>query len=155
VATGWRIVGASHSAQAFDGEGARLNGGRWNSPGVRMVYTAESPALATLELLVQSGTAAPFPHFVLIAATFPDGAITRLDPDHLPVGWQAYPAPPELQQIGDSWIKAAGSVVLQVPSAVLPMQYNFLLNPLHRSFGTVKLEAPQPFELDLRLLPKP
>ncbi len=155
MATGWRIVGASHAAQAFDGEGARVNGGRWNSPGVRMVYTAESPALATLELLVQSGTAALFPHFVVIAATFPDDAITRLEPDRLPAGWRAYPAPPALQQIGDSWIKAADSLALQVPSAVLPMQYNFLLNPLHPSFGTVKLAAPQLLELDLRLLPKP
>ena len=57
--------------------------------------------------------------------------------------------------MGDSWIKAADSVVLRVPSAVLPMQSNFLLNPLHPSFGMVKLEAPQLFEFDLRLLAKP
>ena len=148
----WRIVKAVHAEQAFDGEGARQHGGRWNSPGVPMVYTADSPALAALELLVQLNDASRLPAFVLISVEIPDKLVKELRSSALPAGWRAHPAPPELQAHGDAWIQEGSSVSLRVPSAVEPRQHNFLLNPAHPQFRAVKVGKAEPYDLDLRLL---
>jgi RES domain-containing protein len=152
VVTAWRIVKARHATHAFDGEGARLEGGRWNSPGSPMVYTAGSAALAALEMLVHLGRGATLPAYVLIACSFEQTLVSRLDPSRLPAHWRSYPAPPELQLLGDEWLKSNTSPVLEVPSAVIPTEPNYLLNPRHRHFNSVALSLPERFEFDLRLL---
>lgn len=152
--TAWRIVKARHAATAFDGEGARLQGGRWNPPGVAMVYTAQSAALATLEMLVHFRQAA-VPAYVLIPCEFDARLVQTLDRRRLPDGWRAFPPPPELALLGDRWIRSAASAVLQVPSAIVPSESTYLLNPHHRDFRAIRVGSPQPFELDLRLLPGP
>jgi RES domain-containing protein len=152
VITAWRIVKARHTANAFDGEGARLEGGRWNSPGSPMVYTAGSAALAALEMLVHLGRGATLPAYVLIACSFDDALVTRLDRSRLPPHWRSYPAPPELQLLGDEWLRSSTSPVLEVPSAVIPTEPNYLLSPRHRAFASVVRSNPEPFEFDLRLL---
>ncbi|MBI2188345.1 MAG: RES domain-containing protein [Acidobacteria bacterium] len=150
--TAWRIVKARHAVNAFDGEGARLEGGRWNSPGTPLVYTSESAALAALELLVHLGRGSILGAYVLIPCTFEEALVERLDSKRLPGDWRSYPAPPELQLIGDEWAKAAESAVLQVPSAVIPSDCNHLLNPRHRDFKDVRVSSSQRFEFDPRLL---
>src|SRR3990172_341094 len=95
--TAWRIVKARHAPNAFDGEGARLEGGRWNSPGTPLVYASESAALATLELLVHLRRRSILSAYVLIACTFDEALVERLDSKRLPPNWRSYPAPPELQ----------------------------------------------------------
>lgn len=150
----WRIVKAAHAEQAFDGEGARQYGGRWNSPGVRMVYTADSPALAALELLVQLNDASRLSAFVLISLEISDKLVKELRGSALPAGWRAHPAPPELQARGDAWIQEASSVVLRVPSAIEPRQHNFLVNPEHPQFRSLKVGKPEPYAFDLRLMPR-
>lgn len=152
--TAWRIVEAAYATHAFDGEGARLYGGRWNSPGTKMVYASDSPSLATLELLVQIGNPTVLPSFVLISTTFEESLVTRIEPAGLPANWRSYPAPPELQVIGDHWIRSRSSVILEVPSAVIVHQNNYLLNPEHRDFSALSKSTPQPLGLDLRLLKK-
>jgi RES domain-containing protein len=152
VITAWRIVKARHAAGAFDGEGARLEGGRWNSPGSPMVYTAGSAALAALEMLVHLGRGATLPAYVLIACSFDDALVTRLDRSRLSPDWRSYPAPPDLQLLGDEWLKSGTSPVLEVPSAVIPPEPNYLLNPRHLAFASVVRTNPEPFEFDLRLL---
>ena len=152
--TAWRIVQAAHATQAFDGEGARLHGGRWNSPGVKMVYTSDSPSLATLELLIQLGNPTVLPSFVLISTTFEESLVARIVPAVLPSTWRSYPAPPELQVLGDNWIRSQSSVILEVPSAVIVHQKNYLINPEHHDFSALSKSPPQPFEFDLRLLKK-
>ncbi|MEW6682036.1 MAG: RES domain-containing protein [Nitrospirota bacterium] len=153
--TSWRIVKKPYATHAFDGEGARASGGRWNSPGVKMVYTADSPALATLEILVQLGNPTILPSFVLISATFEESLVTRVQPHTLPAKWRSYPAPPELQRRGDEWLLSRSSAVLAVPSAVVEHHTNYLINPEHPHFPTITRSSPQPFEFDLRLLRKP
>jgi RES domain-containing protein len=150
--TAWRIVKARHAAQAFDGEGARVGGGRWNSPGTAIVYTSQSAALAALELLVHLGRSSTLLAYVTIPCTFDEGLVTRVDRSRLPRKWRSYPAPPELQVIGDEWVRNGTSAVLDVPSAVIETDSNYLLNPRHRDFRAIRVMAPQPFEFDLRLL---
>ena len=150
--TAWRIVKAKHSTTAFDGEGARLFGGRWNSPGSPVVYTAASTALAALEMLVHLGKATVLPAYVLIACTFNDSSVARIEGSRLPPNWRSYPAPPELQSLGDEWLRLGTSAVLEVPSAVIPSESNYLLNPQHADFSAISFSPPEPFEFDLRLL---
>lgn len=150
---GWRIAKARYSATAFDGEGASESGGRWNSPGVRVVYTSDSRALATLEMLAHLNNATLLQKYVLIPVDFPAASVTGLDRASLPATWRSYPAPPELRQLGDEWAKSRASVALEVPSVLAEGENNFLLNPEHPDFSsTVVISTPQAFELDLRLL---
>jgi RES domain-containing protein len=152
VITAWRIVKANQADTAFDGEGARLLGGRWNAPGSPLVYTAESAALAALEMLVHLGRSAILQAYVLIACTFDQALVTHVDRSRLPVNWRSYPAPPELQLIGTDWVRNGTSMVLEVPNAIIATGSNYLLNPQHVDFGSIRISEPQPFDFDLRLL---
>ena len=146
----WRIVKSKHAAMAFDGEGARLFGGRWNSSGTSMIYTSENVSLATLEMLVHLQRALTLPAYVLIACEF-DAPIVE-DVASLPDDWRRDPAPPQLQAIGDAWAKKLSSAVLRVPSAIVEKESNYLLNPAHRDFAKIEIHAPELFALDLRLV---
>ena len=150
--TAWRIVKTRHAGAAFDGEGARLYGGRWSSAGVRVAYASESVALAALEVLAGIGKVSLLPSYSLISAQFDESELEILPLSSLPAGWRAYPAPPELQRIGDKWIAENRSLALQVPSAIIETEANYLLNPAHASFASVKVSAAAPFELDARLI---
>ena len=152
TSTAWRIVKARHAAKAFDGGGARLEGGRWNSPGTPVVDTFGSAALAAFELLVHLGRGSILSAYVLIACTFEEALVSRLDDKRLPTNWRLYPAPPELQLIGDEWVKAGRSAVLKVPSAVIATDANCLLNPRHPDFPSIRVSNPQPFEYDPRVM---
>jgi RES domain-containing protein len=152
VITAWRIVKARHQATAFDGEGARLYGGRWNSRGLPVVYLAASPALAALEMLVHVGNSHVLSSYVSIACAFDEALVLRLDRQRLPKDWRSSPALPELALVGDAWLKDGTSAVLEVPNAIIPAESNYLLNPRHAAFAAIPIGQPQPFEFDLRLL---
>ena len=149
--TAWRITKTRYAQTAFDGAGARLAGGRWTSPGNPVVYTAENAALAALEMLVHLDATAR-PRYALIPCTFPESLVLRLDRRRLPDGWRTYPAPAVLQQLGDAWFKNGTSAVLEVPSVVIDMQSNYLLNPGHADFGRIMVGKSRPFDFDSRLL---
>jgi RES domain-containing protein len=149
--SGFRILKAHRVASAFDGEGARLFGGRWNSPGTRMVYTAESRSLAALELLVHVRGAELLAAFVSIEAEFAPRLVRAVDPASLPEGWRSYPAPAALQQVGDRWVARRESAVLRVPSAVMPGESNYLLAPEHPDFARIAIGSPVAFGFDARL----
>ena len=149
--TGWRIVKTRYAADAFSGEGARLYGGRWGSPGVRMVYTSSTRALAILEVLVHVNDAALLRSFSMGAVHFEDSIVEHLDRALLPADWRDYPAPSMLQQIGDDWARRRSSVVLEVPSAVEGTESNYLLNPNHPEFVTLTFEPCEPYPFDARL----
>src|SRR5215217_1679308 len=155
MATGWRIVKSRRAGTAFDGEGARLYGGRWNSPGTRMVYTSSTISLAVLEVLVHLQEASLLSSYSLISAGFDDALVERLDHYMLPDGWRSYPAPSELQRIGDEWLQSQRSVALEVPSVIVVRESNYLLNPAHPDFSSVVIGEPEPFTFDERLLAGP
>lgn len=132
----------------LDGSGARLAGGRWNSPGRAVVYMAESIALAVLENLVHM-TRQDFPRgYVCVAALLPDGVSVIQEKDlRLDRALRAMSTP----QLGDWWLDSQASAVLQVPSVVIAKEHNFLLNPAHPEFGRVQVEPPAIFHFDERL----
>jgi RES domain-containing protein len=152
MATGWRIAKSRYAAAAFDGEGARLYGGRWNSPGTRMVYTSSTISLAVLEVLVHLQEARLLSSYTLISVGFDDALVERLDRSMLPDGWRTYPASSELQRIGDEWVRSRRSAVLEVPSAIVERESNYLLNPAHPDFSSIVIGEPEPFTFDERLL---
>ncbi len=146
----WRLCRRAHAA--FDGEGARLAGGRWNRRGTPVVYVSQSLSLAALELLVHADAALLPDDLVAIPAEIPDAlSIETLDAADLPRDWRRYPAPESLAERGTAWARAARSPALSVPSAVVPSERNFLLNPAHPDFGKIRIGKPERFALDGRL----
>lgn len=150
----WRIIKTKHAARAFDGEGARRYGGRWNSPGRRVVYTSSTISLVVLEVLVHLEQRAFLPAYSLLRVQLDESQLRRLPVTKLPKNWRNDPAPSALQAIGDQWLSEGKSLALAVPSALVPYETNYLLNPEHSAFSYTVIEPAQPFSFDRRLLRK-
>ncbi len=138
--TVWRIAADTLSCAAKDlsGTGAKITGGRWNSPGTPLTYCSTSIALATLETIAYLGTGSiPFNRF-LIRINIPRtvwAARSILDP--LPGGWDAVPAGLSSRAAGDAWAAAKDSALLMVPSVIVPDEFNALINPLHADAASI------------------
>lgn len=150
--SGWRIQKAQFAATAFSGEGARRFRGRWNSPGLAVIYLSEHRSLAALEVFVRTRPLLPTGEYVLAGAEWDENLIETCRASQLPRRWRASPAIPDTVAIGDRWLREARSAVLAVPSAIIPAERNFLINPAHRDFRKIRIHKPDPFEFDLRLL---
>lgn len=153
----WRICKHKYAAAAFNGDGARLFAGRWNPPGVRMVYCSSSLALASLEFFVHLDPSVTPDDLVSTKAEIPEyqstkerALIERIELTALPRYWRETENA-GLQQIGADWIAAMRSIALAVPSAVVEGEWNVLLNPAHPNFGQVKVDRPKPFRFDARM----
>ena len=136
---------------AFVGEGAKLYGGRWNSPGVPVVYASQHKSLAALEVLVHLNPRLA-KRFKVFSFHFPDSLIDRISLDSLPKGWRQEPPPPSTQKFGDAWVRQARSVVLSVPSIIIPEELNYVLNPAHADFRKITIAESQDLAFDPRLL---
>jgi RES domain-containing protein len=148
----WRIVKTRHLRDAFSGEGARRFGGRWTSPGVRVVYTAGSQALAALEMLAHLDSPALLRQaYSLVPVEFDARLVLVPKRDALPRGWDLTPAPDAVRAFGDAWVAAGTSAVVQVPSALVADEPNYLLNPAHPAFGRITIGRPLRFRFDHRL----
>lgn len=150
----WRIVKTRLAASAFDGEGARRFGGRFNSVGIPAVYTAGTRSLAILEMLVHIGDEQVLPSYSICLAEFEESLVERLNVKDLPANWQDDPPPPDLLALGDSWTASMKSAILQVPSVIVPNENNYLINPRHPDFHRIRIGPPVPFTFDERLLGK-
>ena len=151
--TAWRISPPHYADSAFSGRGAEHIGGRFNSPGLRMVYTADSLALALLEMLVQAGTRRRLAGYRCRSVTFSDDQVRVIDVPDLPEGWDARPYTTISQAVGDRWLRETRSLVLRVPSVVVPQEHNYLINPLHPAFSGLSFGEVLPVPLDPRLVP--
>lgn len=147
----WRIVKEKHASTAFTEEGARLFGGRWNSPGTSVVYTAESQSLAVLEMLVHLDLPELLKRYVLFEITFSEELVSSLERSTLPQNWRGDPVPSEVQLMGDAWAAGQSSAIFKVPSALVPDESNYLLNPLHSEFKRIRIGAAVSFQFDTRL----
>ncbi len=147
----WRITSTKRSTTAFDGEGARRVGGRWNSVGVPAVYVSEHLSTAVLEILVHADPSDLVAPFVAIAIELPDDVLQRVPVGTLPPDWRDTPTPVTSQAFGDTWLLAATALGLIVPSAVIPECVNVIINPRHPAMTRMKELRRMPFSFDPRL----
>ena len=148
----WRIVRAAHGNSAFSGDGARIYGGRWNSPGTAVIYVSEHESLAALELFVHLTPLSPDDRYRSFRLEWEDKLTEYFLVKNLPVNWNAEPPTIQTMQIGDDWVQAGKSVALGVPSVLSRSEMNFLLNPKHPDFKKVKISQPVDYRFDSRLL---
>jgi len=148
----YRITNKEQKETAFDGEGAKTYGGRWNHKGTTIVYSAESRALAILELLVHIESEELIQNeYHIFEITVDDQYVLSLN-DSLPNDWRDYPAPSATKLLGDQWVQQAASLILEVPSVIVPQESNFLINPAHSDFHLhTVISLPSPLDLDNRL----
>ena len=145
----YRLVAPKWAASALSGEGARLNGGRWNSPGMPMVYLSGSRALAALELLVHLTTPETrlIPR-VLITVAIPRALIGgRL---WTAPGWQEEPPGKNSTDQVDDWLRTASTAGVRAPSVLVPEEDNILLNPSHPDFSRINVLESREFSYDPR-----
>ncbi|MDF7799714.1 RES family NAD+ phosphorylase [Pontiellaceae bacterium B1224] len=152
--TAWRLVHRNYLAAAFSGEGARLAGGRWNSEGFPLVYTAGSLSLAILEIIVHLEFKETLKLYQAIPISVPKSALEAVDPATLPADWNKPIPHPSTLLTGNHWIRSQTSIALQVPSAIVPIESNILLNPAHPKFQTLEIGEPIDLPLDARVLGK-
>lgn len=151
----YRIYRKQRREAAFTGEGARIAGARWNFPGTPMVYTSSTISLCLLEFFVhfdpEAGDMTELNleyRWADIPETWPRLEIQETD---LPSNWKEIPWPQSTQELGTKWMIQAKHVVVSVPSVVVPMERNFLLNPAHPVFSKIHLGQPSALDIDRRL----
>ena len=152
MASAWRIVRASREKTAFTGEGPWRYGGRWNSPGVRVVYVSEHQSTAAFEVFVNRMPFILKEAYKAFHLEWPDSLIELFPVRNLPANWRVFPPPIETTEIGDRWVEEGRSAVLALPSAISPADTNFLVNPEHRDFKRIRIASPIDFDFDPRLL---
>ncbi len=146
------------SDRALECAGAARYGGRWNPPGVALAYAASSVALAALERLVHTMSVKGLEGLWLQTLEFSAAECRVLVPEELPATWNERRVPPDwsvgeaaTQTVGREWIRAGESLALRVPSAVIPLEFNYLINPEHQALRLARLAEPQQFMFDERL----
>jgi len=144
-------IGRCQYIEDISGQGAFLYGGRWNSTGFRLLYTAGNLSLAMLESLVHFGGRI-MGDYCRIAIQIPDSSIITVTADQLPDNWQDNPAPDILRSIGDNFILQGEYLTLKIPSVIVPDEYNYLVNPLHQDFKKVKVITRSLVTFDDRLI---
>lgn len=135
----------------MSGEGARLFGGRWNSPGLAAIYLGDSIALAAMELLVHLGNIDVLRTYRKMPVYIPERLVMHIDATELPRQWEYGPRS-TTRAIGDPWLRGNDSAVLQVPSAVVSGETNYLVNPNHADFSTIEAGPVSDFRYDRRLV---
>lgn len=137
-------------AKDISGTGARINGGRWNPAGLAGLYTSQYISLAILEILVRATKNTSPDSYTLTSFEIADNSIYLVQLKKLKKEWKydlKY-----TQGIGEDFLSENQSLCLQVPSAIVPQEHNFLLNPLHPDFKKVKIVGSELLELDKRLI---
>lgn len=150
--TSWRMTKAEHASTAFDGEGAKNNGGRWNRKGTPAIYTAWSRSLATLEILVHMEQPNLLDQYVHIPVSFDDSLCIQIPTKDLPSDWKSDAVPVSTQMLGSMWAHEKASLILVLPSVIIDTEFNYIINPQHPDFGKLKYGDPISYSLDPRML---
>ena len=155
LVTAYSLVRRIRAKDAFSGEGSRLFGGRWTPKGSPAVYCSQHLSLCVLELQVNQDQFLTRDGYRYFTVTFPPALMESLSLTDLPRGWDRprissirLTAP---QRFGEKWLKEKRSAVLRVPNAVLPQENNYILNPLHPDFASIKISVAMLIHLDSRL----
>lgn len=146
--TAWRITLKKYGQESMKGQGAKLYGGRWNPVGYPAIYLAQHLSLVILEIVVHFDSPAIIKDFIAFPFSFDKTSIFSLSASSLPKNWTDLPIPSSTQQIGKKWLDADENMVMQVPSTVVPLESNFVVNPRHKDFKHIEIEDPVPLHID-------
>ncbi len=144
----YRLVKQKHTMAVFDGEGARLFGGRWNSPGVPLVYTSDSLALGCLEIFVHLPSYNLLQDYKYMQVRFDSSLVEDV---RLAAGWDARPVSQVSQSIGDHWVRNSVFPILRVPNIIIPEGFNYLINVANPKFKEIGIGSLLPMTFDPRL----
>lgn len=138
-------------ANDLSGKGAELYGGRWNSKGLPMLYTASSRALCVVEILVHTPAGNLPEGYQMVTLEVPEISLAKVDLAQLPKDWNRYTPVPATQMLGDDFLRKAQHLCLKAPSAAVKGDFNILINPRHPLFQAVNLLEVEDFNFDSRL----
>ncbi|MGC4070168.1 MAG: RES family NAD+ phosphorylase [Polyangiaceae bacterium] len=148
----WRICRKQFAAKPLDGKGGMLAAGRWHTPRRLVTYASDSLALASLEVLVHCDLDLLPSDLLAVEIEVPtEVEVTELTTSDLPRSWRRYPVPRVLQELGNNWLDEATTAVLRVPSAIVPTECNYLINPLHSDVKAIRIVRRFRFAFDERL----
>ncbi|MGF1679297.1 MAG: RES family NAD+ phosphorylase [Candidatus Methylacidiphilales bacterium] len=152
----FRLTGLNQPTieSAFSGEGGKHAAGRWNSLGTPLVYASTSESLACLETLVHLPSHRSLGERLLYTLDVPDKYCAEQKPEKLPEDWKSLPPSPNTQELGDTWFREQQSIVLLVPSVIIPHENNALINTRHPAFDWKLVGGPSAFAYDVRLKQK-
>ena len=149
----WRISAEApeYSANDLSGLGAKKSGGRWNRPGTEVVYAASNLSLACLETVVHFNSGSlPLNRYV-VRIDIPDDIFAAAVLAVPPVGWDSEPAGKASLDFGEEWLASRASLLLVVPSVIVPEELNLLINPKHPDVNRVVATALRKFTYDGRI----
>lgn len=147
----YRIASIKYQEATLTGIGAEKVGGRWNEVGTRAVYCSQNIALALLEYYVHSENIATLPNSILVAKIFiPDEFVIQELPQ-LPPNWNHFPYTAETTENFSKQAKSRDFFALKVPSTIVPLEYNYVLNPLYKDFGKIEIVEFLNLTIDHRL----
>ena len=145
----WRLVTWKHRESAFSGEGSRLYGGRWNTPGNPVVYLCDSQALCALENIVHFESGMMPAQYAFFPVEFDSSLVQPLQAK-LPPNWRIMPE--VTAEIGDAWLASHNSgCILAIPSTLVTEGTNYLINPRHPETRNIKIGTPLPYSFDERI----
>lgn len=149
----WRICRRRFARRPLSGAGGLHASARWHSAPRLIVYASQSLALASLEMLVHVDLDLPPDDLLALQIAVPaDIAQAELRPAQLPRFWRRYPAPKALQSLGNAWLDQRETAVLRVPSALIPGEFNYLINPQHPDARHIRVVDRSRFTFDPRLI---
>ena len=152
---GWRVASPRYSrtvAEMMSGEGSYLYGGRWNSKGTRVVYLGGSLSLAAFELLVHLQRPQVLMSYKNLLVSFKESHVLSVDKGDLPSDWNKLSVNSPVQYVGDDWVQQSASLILEVPSAVILGEKNYLVNVSHPDYPTLEFGEIEDFRFDPRVL---
>lgn len=144
-------IGRTKYAGDLTGEGARLFGGRWNQKLTACLYASESRALAVLEYTVNANIDDIPRAMSITTLEIPDHSLQELKIAELPGDWAVAPAPRSTKQFGTALLQKAEHLVLKIPSAVIPQEFNYLINPSHKDSVSITIVDIRDFVYDIRI----
>ncbi len=149
----FRLVREKYSHE-LSGKGAAIAGGRWNSKGTEIIYTASNRSLAMAEIAVHFSWATLPPDYMMLTISCPDLTIKEISIESLPGNWDQFPSLNSTKIVGDKFISENEFPLFRIPSAVTKGDFNILINPFHKDFKKIKVTNKEPFPFDSRLFLK-
>jgi RES domain-containing protein len=134
------------------GTGAEITGGRWNSKGIRVLYTAQSASLAMLEVVARINNTVVEAPYCMIVLEVPNDSIKEFKSTELTNTWDNFPAEEQTRLAGDKFVNEQKALLLKVPSIIVPEEHNYIINPAHNRFTDIKVVSKRNISFDKRFI---